>query len=93
MAYRKLPEVSILLDPPLSNVQYHILYKLCDLDFRYSQRRIGRPWFFIQDRDLASLCNCSTHEVWKAKNLFKSHGLLEFEVRDRNRTYYHILYN
>jgi hypothetical protein len=92
MSYIKVPEVSILLQPPLSNVQYHILYKLCELRFRFTRSHTKDAWFFIQDRDLASLCHCSTAEVWKAKNLFAAHGLLEFEVRARNRTYYHILY-
>lgn len=93
MRYIKVPEVSILLDPPLTHVQYHILYKLCDLDFRYSAGRKGRPWFYIQDRDLASLCGCSTSQIYAAKNLLKKHGLIDFEVRSRNRTYYTILFN
>ena len=47
--------------------------------------------FYITDRDLATVSNCSLYTVWKAKHRLRDSGLIEFFRGEKNKTYYKII--
>jgi len=85
--FLKFPRAALHLS--LTGVEKAILLQLISLHFTHCGDDYNE-WFYVTDRELASLVWCSTHTIYETKRHLSDLKLLEYTRGKGNKTYYRL---